>query len=80
MDQATGVISPGGIGFDINCGMRLCLTTLTEDEVQPRIRELVDRLFDVIPTGVGCTGLVRCSRSKFRQVIENGSLWCLQNG
>lgn len=80
MDPDTGVISPGGIGFDINCGMRLCLTTLTEAEVRPHIRELVDQLFNAIPTGVGCTGFVRSSRSKFRQVIENGSRWCLQNG
>ena len=80
MDPDTGVISPGGIGFDINCGMRLCLTNLTEEEVRPRIRELVDQLFNAIPTGVGCTGFVRCSRSEFRQVIENGSRWCLQNG
>ena len=79
-DPGTGVISPGGIGFDINCGMRLCLTTLTEGEVRPRIRELVDQLFNAIPTGVGCTGFVRCSRSKFRSVIENGSRWCLENG
>ncbi len=80
MDPATGVISPGGIGFDINCGMRLVLTTLTEEEVRPRIRDLVDQLFSAIPTGVGCTGFVRCSKPKFRQVIENGSRWCLQNG
>ncbi len=79
-DPETGVISPGGIGFDINCGMRLVLTTLTEAEVRPRIRELVDQLFNAIPTGVGCSGFVRSSRSKFRQVIENGSRWCLQNG
>lgn len=80
MDPASGVISPGGIGFDINCGMRLVLTTLTEVEVRPRIGELVDQLFNAIPTGVGCSGFVRCSRSTFRQVIENGSRWCLKNG
>jgi tRNA-splicing ligase RtcB (3'-phosphate/5'-hydroxy nucleic acid ligase) len=79
-DPAHGVISPGGIGFDINCGMRLCLTTLTEEEVRPRIRELVDQLFAAIPTGVGCTGFVRSSRSEFRRVIERGSRWCLENG
>ena len=45
MDPRTGVISPGGIGFDINCGMRLLLTNLTEEEVRPRLRELVDGLF-----------------------------------
>ena len=80
MDPATGVISPGGIGFDINCGMRLCLTTLTEEEVRPRIHELVDLLFARIPAGVGCTGFVRCSRSEFRKVAEQGSRWCLRNG
>jgi tRNA-splicing ligase RtcB len=80
MDPEHGVISPGGIGFDINCGMRLCLTTLTEEEVRPRIGELVDQLFTAIPTGVGCSGFVRSSRSEFRKVIENGSRWCLQKG
>ncbi|MDU0459526.1 MAG: RtcB family protein [Geobacteraceae bacterium] len=80
MDPDSGVISPGGIGFDINCGMRLVLTTLTESEVRPRIRELVDELFFAIPSGVGCKGFVRCSRVKFRRVIENGSRWCLENG
>jgi tRNA-splicing ligase RtcB len=80
MDPESGVISPGGIGFDINCGMRLCLTTLTEEEVRPRIRELVDLLFAAIPTGVGCTGFVKSSRTKFRDVIQSGSRWCLKNG
>jgi tRNA-splicing ligase RtcB len=80
MDPEHGVISPGGIGFDINCGMRLCLTTLTEEEVRPRIDELVEQLFRAIPTGVGCRGFVKCSRTEFRKVIENGSRWCLQKG
>ena len=80
MDPESGVISPGGIGFDINCGMRLCLTTLTEEEVRPRIGELVDQLFSAIPTGVGCRGFVKCSRSEFLKVIEQGSRWCLQKG
>jgi tRNA-splicing ligase RtcB (3'-phosphate/5'-hydroxy nucleic acid ligase) len=80
MDPATGVISPGGIGFDINCGMRLVLTNLTEKEVRPRIKELVDNMFSRIPTGVGCTGFVHCSRSEFRKVIQEGSRWCLKNG
>jgi tRNA-splicing ligase RtcB len=79
-DPASGVISPGGIGFDINCGMRLCLTNLTEEQVRPHIRELVDQLFAAIPTGVGCSGFVRSSRSEFRRVIERGSRWCLENG
>ena len=80
MDPASGVISPGGIGFDINCGMRLVLTTLTEEEVRPHLHQLVDLMFARIPTGVGCTGFVRCSRSEFRHVLEKGSRWCLEKG
>lgn len=80
MDPASGVISPGGIGFDINCGMRLVLTTLTEEEVRPHLHQLVDLLFTRIPTGVGCTGFARCSRSEFREVLETGSRWCLKKG
>lgn len=80
MDPETGVISPGGIGFDINCGMRLVLTTLTADEVKPRLHQLVDRLFARIPTGVGCHGFVRLSQTEFRSVAEQGSRWCLKNG
>src|SRR5512134_3838745 len=49
MDVKTGVISPGGIGFDVNCGMRLVLTNLTEEEVKPHLRELVDKLFARVP-------------------------------
>jgi len=50
-----GVISPGGIGFDINCGMRLVVTNLTSKDVKPQIRELVDALYKRIPAGVGST-------------------------
>ncbi len=80
MDPETGVISPGGIGFDINCGMRLVLTTLTYDEVKPRLHELVDRLFYRIPAGVGCHGFVKISHEEFCRVLEQGSRWCLNNG
>src|SRR5436309_9729217 len=48
-----GIISPGGIGFDINCGMRLLRTRLGEDEVRPKLRELVAALFAAVPSGVG---------------------------
>jgi tRNA-splicing ligase RtcB len=80
MDPGTGVISPGGIGFDINCGMRLVLTTLDADEVRPKLHQLVDRLFTRIPTGVGCHGFVRLNQDEFRSVLEQGSRWCLKHG
>jgi tRNA-splicing ligase RtcB len=80
MDPSTGVISPGGIGFDINCGMRLVRTNLTYKEVRPVLRQLVDTLFARVPAGVGSSGFVRLSRDEFRRVAETGSRWCLQNG
>ncbi len=75
-----GVISPGGIGFDINCGMRLVVTNLTYDEVKPYIKQLVDKLYQRVPAGVGSTGFVKLSRNEFRQVVEQGAQWCIRNG
>jgi tRNA-splicing ligase RtcB (3'-phosphate/5'-hydroxy nucleic acid ligase) len=76
----TGVISPGGIGFDINCGMRLIRTELTEEEVRPRLRALVDTLFALVPCGVGASGFVRVSEGEFRQVMVEGAAWCVGRG
>ena len=75
-----GVISPGGIGFDINCGMRLMTTNLTVDEVKPKIKELVDALYKAVPAGVGCTGFVKISKDEFKKVMTDGAQWCLKNG
>lgn len=80
MDAETGVISPGGIGFDINCGMRLVTTNLTYDDIKPRLKELVDTLFKRVPAGVGSSGFVKLTPSKFREVIQQGSEWCIENG
>jgi tRNA-splicing ligase RtcB (3'-phosphate/5'-hydroxy nucleic acid ligase) len=76
----TGVISPGGIGFDINCGMRLVRTRLTEEEVRPRLAELVDALFRAVPCGVGARGFVRLTESAFRDVMREGAGWCVRHG
>jgi tRNA-splicing ligase RtcB len=75
-----GVISPGGIGFDINCGMRLLRSRLTEDEVRPRLRELVDALFTAVPSGVGAHGLLRLSEADFGRVMVEGAGWCIRQG
>ncbi len=79
-DAQSGVISPGGIGFDINCGMRLVRSDLTEEEVRPRLKELVDLLFEKVPAGVGSSGFVKLSPSEFRRVVAEGANWCLANG
>ena len=75
-DPERGVISPGGIGFDINCGMRLMRTSLTWDEVRPRVREIVDRLFERVPAGVGRHGTLDLSHDEFRELAVRGMAWC----
>ncbi len=76
----TGIISPGGIGFDINCGMRLIRTGLSEDEVRPRLRELISALFSAVPSGVGAKGIVHLSDAQFRHVMIEGAGWCVARG
>ena len=78
--EAGGVISPGGIGFDINCGMRLITTNLLIDEVRPKIKELVDELYKAVPAGVGCKGFVKITREEFTKVMEQGAKWCVDKG
>jgi tRNA-splicing ligase RtcB len=79
-DLDEGVISPGGIGFDINCGMRLIRTCLTEEEIRPKLKELLDRLFQEVPAGVGSKGLLRLSRGDLQDLIEEGVRWCVERG
>jgi tRNA-splicing ligase RtcB len=80
MDPEAGVISPGGIGFDINCGMRLVRTGLTWPEVEPKIGELVDRLAARVPAGVGRRGFVRLDPDEFRDVLVDGARWAVARG
>jgi len=75
-----GVISPGGIGFDINCGMRLLRTNLTLEDLRPKKTKLLDRLFQTIPSGVGSKGFVRLNRTQFSELTQKGVRWCLDNG
>ncbi|MHA1410013.1 MAG: RtcB family protein [Candidatus Odinarchaeia archaeon] len=79
-DYDEGVISPGGIGFDINCGVRLLTTNLTIDDVKPKINELVDTLFRYIPSGLGSKGKVRVSVGELEDVLIGGAKWAIDNG
>jgi tRNA-splicing ligase RtcB len=76
----SGVISPGGIGFDINCGMRLLRTSLTEADVRPRLPDLIGALFGAVPSGVGAKGLVHLRDSEFARVMVEGAGWCVTHG
>ena len=80
MDIKEGVISPGGIGFDVNCGIRLMSTPLTNDEVKPKIRDLVARLFQIIPCGVGSRGALKITNSDLKKILQKGSQWMVSQG
>jgi tRNA-splicing ligase RtcB len=75
-----GVISPGGVGFDINCGVRLLRTDLQEEEVRPQLEKLVSQLFRDIPSGVGSKGAVKLEKDEIRQVLEKGAGWAVEKG
>jgi tRNA-splicing ligase RtcB len=75
-----GVISPGGVGYDINCGVRLLRSNLTWDDVKPRIRPLVDQLFRDIPTGVGQSGAYKFDKPKLARLMEAGSKYVVDLG
>ena len=76
-----GVISPGGIGFDINCGVRLAATHLEFQDIQPRMKELVAALFERIPCGVGSQGAIRkLSRNDMARVAVKGAEWPVEMG
>ncbi len=76
----TGVISPGGVGFDINCGVRMLRTNLTEDEAKPKMKELINTLFKNVPSGVGSKGKIRLKEGQIDDVLNNGAEWAIENG
>jgi len=79
-DTEEGVISPGGVGYDINCGVRLLKSNLTKEEVEPKIRELVDLLYTHIPSGVGSTGKIKLSPEDAKKVVKKGAIWAIEQG
>jgi tRNA-splicing ligase RtcB len=79
-DYDTGVISPGGIGYDINCGVRLIRTDLLEADVRPRIRALTDACFKNVPSGVGEGGLTKVSRQDLSRLATDGVEWAVSKG
>jgi len=78
-DVENGCISPGGIGFDINCGVRLMASDMNKKDVEPKIRELLDILFENIPCGVGKNSELRLDNDELDDVLNNGLDWALKN-
>jgi tRNA-splicing ligase RtcB len=80
MDEQHGVVSPGGVGFDINCGVRLLGSSLTRKEVQPKLRELVHQLFRDVPSGTGGAGRLSISDGDLDRILEKGPQWAIEQG
>lgn len=78
--EAGGVISPGGVGFDISCGVRLMKTNLKEKDVKPKIKDLVYGLFNNVPAGVGSKGDIKISEAEERQLLVEGAAWVVKKG
>ncbi|MEM4736650.1 MAG: RtcB family protein, partial [Nitrososphaeria archaeon] len=74
-----GIVSPGGVGYDINCGVRLLLTNMEQKDVKPKIKEIVQALFTNVPSGVGSEGKVRLSEEELREVLTRGVEWAIEN-
>ena len=75
-----GVVSPGGVGYDINCGVRLLRTDLTIQDVQGKVRDLADQFYLNIPTGVGGEGNLRVDEGELKQVMRKGAKWVVERG
>lgn len=79
-DMDDGIVSPGGVGYDINCGVRLLKTDLSVKEVVPRRKDLLNEIFKQVPAGVGKGGITKLSKDVLAEVIAKGAEWAVQNG
>jgi len=75
-----GVVSPGGVGFDINCGVRLLRTNLMKDDVAPKVKPLMDALYNSVPSGVGSRGRIKLKGGDINEVLRKGSRWAVEHG
>jgi tRNA-splicing ligase RtcB (3'-phosphate/5'-hydroxy nucleic acid ligase) len=79
-DIETGVVSPGGVGYDINCGVRLLKTDLKKKDIQPYLKKITDSLFSYIPSGVGSKGPIKLSNKAQKELLQIGAQWAVKNG
>jgi len=80
MRMEDGVVSPGAVGYDVNCGVRLLATRLTDQEIRPQLGGLAERLFRNIPSGVGAHGRLRLGAAELEEVLRHGAQWAVRRG
>jgi tRNA-splicing ligase RtcB (3'-phosphate/5'-hydroxy nucleic acid ligase) len=79
-DAEKGVVSPGGVGYDINCGVRLIRTNLTVDDVRPRLKELLQTIYRMVPSGLGSQAIIKLTSSELDLVLTEGVKWAISKG
>ncbi|MEM3073167.1 MAG: RtcB family protein, partial [Nitrososphaerales archaeon] len=79
-DAEKGVVSPGGVGYDINCGVRLIRTNLTEKDVRPHLKELLQTIYRMVPSGLGSQAIIKLSPSELDNVLSEGVNWAISKG
>jgi tRNA-splicing ligase RtcB len=79
-DMDAGIISPGGVGYDINCGVRLLRTDFTEKDISAKRKELLAGIFKEVPAGVGKGGITKLSRSVLKDILTKGAEWAIEQG
>ncbi len=80
MSAEAGVISPGGVGYDISCGVRLIRSSIEFKSVSGKIPDIMNALFAEVPSGVGSEGKIRVKGKELQKVLENGAQWAVRNG
>ena len=80
VDWKEGIISPGGVGYDINCGTRLLRSNLSTQDLKDKIKDLVNALYQSVPSGVGSKGALRLNPQELRQVLKRGAAWAVDHG
>ncbi|HEU4824725.1 MAG TPA: RtcB family protein, partial [Nitrososphaeraceae archaeon] len=79
-DLQDGVVSPGGVGYDINCGVRLIRTVLSESDLRPKLKDLINEVFGSVPTGVGSEGTLKLTKSELDELLVEGTNWAIERG
>ncbi|MCX7879449.1 MAG: RtcB family protein [Ignavibacteria bacterium] len=78
-DANDGIISPGGVGYDINCGIRLNITNFSKSEIQKELKKIVDEVYSTVPLGAGKGALVSISKKEFEILVQSGMKWAVEN-
>ncbi len=79
-DPEEGIVSPGGVGYDINCGVRLIKTNMMEKDIRPRLKQLINKLYENVPSGVGSKSKVRLNPQELEKAVTEGLKWSLDHG